>query len=58
MKTALSLVTALSVALCVAGGTLIGAGVRGLGYVVAAVGAGWLGILYGHLIRLAKEESQ
>ena len=56
MRAALLLVTVLSVALCVAGGTLIGAGARGSGYVVAAVGAGWLGILYGHLLRSAKGE--
>lgn len=52
----MAVMAALSVALCVAGGVLIGAGWRGPGYIVGALGAGWLGILYGCLIQMIREE--
>lgn len=58
IRTLLALLTALSVALCLAAGVLLGAGWRGPGYLLGALGAGWLGILYGHLIRLVEREDR
>lgn len=49
-RTALAALTILSVALVAAGGYCMGVGLRIPGYVIGALGAGWLGILYSHLI--------
>lgn len=51
MLPTLAILSALAVTLTAGGGILVGTG-NGLGWTLITIGAGWLGILYGTLLRM------
>jgi hypothetical protein len=55
ITTLMGLLTALSAALVFFGGALFAYGMLPLSYIVTAIGAGWLGIIYSSLLRWLKK---
>ena len=55
IRTLFAILSGLSVALVFCGGVLAAAGLPLVGYGLAILGSGWLGILYGGLLRWVGE---